>query len=162
MPDSSWKLIGIPISLWKLEKEAYLLLLIQKHLKIPAKPSLDSWGVHRTYTCVLTSLNKHAFRIDIPTVLKNITQVPAATRENPWDFPFTTRWGPFPVHCMQSNCVFPNKHIRILDLLDWTLESPQQDCHKARRTLMSPQERKIDWCTPNQLRMQHISASLNP
>ena len=42
---------------------------------------------------------------------------------------------------LQSNCVFPIKHIRILDLLDWTLESPQQDCHKPRRTLMSPQER---------------------
>ena len=53
---------------------------------------------------------------------------------------------------MQSNCFFPIKHIRSLDLLDWTLESPQQDCHKTRRTLMSPQERKIDWCTPNHLR----------
>ena len=51
-----------------------------------------------------------------------------------------------------EHCFFPIKHIRILDLLDWTLESPQQDCHKTRRTLMSPQERKIDWCTPNQLR----------
>ena len=35
-------------------------------------------------------------------------------------------------------------------LLDWTLESPQQHSHKTRRTLMSPQERKIDWCTPTQ------------
>ena len=26
-----------------------------------------------------------------------------------------------------------------------------------RRTLMSPQECKIDWCTPNQLKMKHIS-----
>ena len=33
----------------------------------------------------------------------------------------------------------------LLDLLDWTLESPQQNCHKTRRTRMSPQERKIDW-----------------
>ena len=50
---------------------------------------------------------------------------------------------------MQSNCVFPIKHIRSLALLDWILESPQQDCHKTIRTLMSPQARKIDWCTPN-------------
>ena len=27
--------------------------------------------------------------------------------------------------------------------------------------LMSPQERKIDWCTPNQHKMKHISPSLN-
>ena len=66
------------------------------------------------------------------------------------------------LHCMQSNCVFPIKHIRSLDLLDWTLESPLKHCHKTRRTLMSPQERKIDWCTPNQLKMKHISPSLNP
>ena len=26
----------------------------------------------------------------------------------------------------------------------------------------TPQERKIDWCTPNQLKMKHISPSLNP
>ena len=62
--------------------------------------------------------------------------VPAATRENPWVFPLATRWGPIPLHCMQSNCVFPIKHIRIFDLLDWTLESPQQDCHK----------REEHWC----------------
>ena len=88
--------------------------------------------------------------------------MPAATGENPWDFPLSTRWGVIPQHCMQSNCVFPFKNISILDLLDWTLESPQQDCHKTRRTLMSPQERKIDWCTANQLQMKHISLSLNP
>ena len=35
-------------------------------------------------------------------------------------------------------------------------------CHKTRITLMSPQECKIDWCTPNQLKMKHISPSLNP
>ena len=43
-----------------------------------------------------------------------------------------------------------------------TLESPQQHCHKTTRTLMSPQERKIDWYTANQLKMKHISTSLNP
>ena len=73
-----------------------------------------------------------------------------------------TRWGPIPLHCMQSNCVVPIKHISSLDLLEWTLESLQQDCHKTRRTLMSPQERKIDWCTPNQLKVKHISPLLNP
>ena len=71
--------------------------------------------------------------------------MPAATRENPRDFPFATRWGPFPLHCILSNCVFPIKHIRSLDLLDWTLESPQQICHKTRRTLMSPWMWELDY-----------------
>ena len=61
----------------------------------------------------------------------------------PLDFSHATRWGPIPLRCMQSNFVFPIKHIRSLDLLDWTLESPQQHCHKTRRTLMSPQEAKL-------------------
>ena len=94
--------------------------------------------------------------------LREVRWVHAATRENSWDFPLATRWGPIPMLCMQRNCVFPIKHIRSFDLLHWTLESPQQDCHKTRRTLMSNQERKIDWCTPNQLKMKHISPSLNP
>ena len=29
-------------------------------------------------------------------------------------------------------------------------------------TSLGPQERKIDWCTPNQLKMKHISPSVNP
>ena len=41
-----------------------------------------------------------------PPWLENIPHVPAATWENPWDFPFATRWGPIPLHCVPSNCVF--------------------------------------------------------
>ena len=57
---------------------------------------------------------------------------------------------------------FPNQTHKEPRFVYWTLESPQQDCSKTRRTLMSPQERKIEWCTPNQLKMKHISPSLNP
>ena len=60
-----------------------------------------------------------------PPLLENTPQVPTATRENPWDFPFAARWGPIPLHCVQSNCVFPIKHVRTLNLLDWTPESTQ-------------------------------------
>ena len=42
------------------------------------------------------------------------------------------------------------------------LQAETSECHKSRRTLVSPQERKIDWRTPNQLKMKHISPSLNP
>ena len=44
--------------------------------------------------------------------------------------------------------MYPIKHVRSLDFLDGTSESPQEHCHKSRRTLMSPQECEIAWCTP--------------
>ena len=56
---------------------------------------------------------------------KNITKVPATNWENPRDFALAARWNPFPLHCMQSNSVFPTKHVRNLDLLVWTPDSPQ-------------------------------------
>ena len=49
--------------------------------------------------------------------------------------------------------MYPVKHVRILDLLHGTPESPQEHPHKYRRTLMSPQEREIARCTANQLEM---------
>ena len=58
--------------------------------------------------------------------------------------------------------VFPIKDVRNLDFPDGTEENPPEHCHNQRRTLMSPQECKIDGCTPNQLRKKHISPSLNP
>ena len=58
--------------------------------------------------------------------------------------------------------MFPIKHVRSLDLLHGTPESPQQHCHKSRRTLMSPQECKIPRCTTNQLEMNPDSPALAP
>ena len=58
-------------------------------------------------------------------------------------------------------CV-PNQTHRSLDLLAGTPESPQEHCHKTRRTLMSPQERKIAWCITNQIEMKPISPALAP
>ena len=104
----------------------------------------------------------YSFEWTYPPYLENIPQVPAATRENICDFPLAERWGPIPLHCVQSNCVFPIKHVRILDMLDWTTESPQKHCHKTRRTLMSSKECKISRCTQNQIEMRPVSLSLAP
>ena len=41
------------------------------------------------------------------TRLSNCTEL-KWKRENPWDFPLPARWGPIPLHCFQSNCVFPH------------------------------------------------------
>ena len=58
--------------------------------------------------------------------------------------------------------MFPIKHIRRLDLLDGTPESPHEHCHKSRRPLMSPQEHEIALCTTNQLKMKPNFSALAP
>ena len=77
-----------------------------------------------------------------------------------WDFHLAARWGRITLHCVQRNSVIPIKHIKSLDFLDTTPENPQENCHKTRRTLMSPQECKLNWCTRNQLKMKCISPAL--
>ena len=47
-------------------------------------------------------------------------------------------------------------------MLDGTQESPQQHCHKSRRTLMSPQEYEIARCNPNQLEIMPDTPALDP
>ena len=98
----------------------------------------------------------------IPAVTREYTPGASATRKNSWDFPLAARWGPIPLHFMLSSSVFPIKDVRNLNFPDGTEENPQEHCHNRRRTLLSPQECRIDWCTPNQLKMKHISLSLNP
>ena len=56
-----------------------------------------------------------------------------------------------PLHWLQSNSMFPTQHVSSVDLLDGTPESPQEHCHKSRKTLMSPQEHEIAQYTPNEL-----------
>ena len=62
---------------------------------------------------------------------------------------------------MLSNSMFPSKHVRNLDLLDGTPESPQEQPHKSRMTLMSPKECKIFPCNPNQFEMTPDSPILD-
>ena len=45
-------------------------------------------------------------------------------------------------------------------MLDGTTESPREIPHKSKRTLMSPQERKIARCSLNQLEMTTNSPAL--
>ena len=77
-------------------------------------------------------------------------QVPTATRENPWELPFSERWGTIPLHCVLCKSMFPTQHERSLYLLDGTQESPQEQLHKSRMTLMSSKECEILRCNPNQ------------
>ena len=56
----------------------------------------------------------------------------------------------------------PNQTRRNLNLLDGTLESTPEHPHMSRRTLMSPQECEITWCSPNQLKIMPDSPALAP
>ena len=47
-------------------------------------------------------------------------------------------------------------------MLVGTPESAQELHHKSGRTLMSPQEREIAWCSPNELEMMPDSPALAP
>ena len=129
---------------------------------LPAKPSLDSWGVPQNYTGVLTSLNKVEFRMAIPAVTREYNPVPAATQAIPWHITLAGRLGLISLHFVQSNIVFPIKHVRSVDFLDRTPESPQEHCHRTRWTLMSTQACKIARCSQNKHKMKAISPSFAP
>ena len=47
---------------------------------------------------------------------------------------------------MLRSSVFKIKDVGNLDFPDGTEENPKEHCHNKRRTLMSPQKCKIDWC----------------
>ena len=49
--------------------------------------------------------------------------------------------------------MFPKQPERSLDLLDGIPESPQEQPHKSRMTLMSPKESEIVQCNRNQFEM---------
>ena len=98
----------------------------------------------------------------IPAVTREYTPGASCNSIKLRDFPLAARWGPIPLHCVLRSSVFPIKDIRNLNFPDWTKKNPQEHCQNKRRTLISPQECKIDWCNPNKLKMTHTSHSLNP
>ena len=66
-----------------------------------------------------------------------------------------------PLHCVLSNSMFPIQHERRFHLLDGTPESPQEEPHKSRMTLMSPKECEMVQCNPNQIKMTPDSPVLD-
>ena len=59
-----------------------------------------------------------------------------------------------------EQCLVPNQTGKEIDMLDGTSLGPPEVPHKSRRTLMSPQECHIAWCSPNQLEMMTNSPVL--
>ena len=133
---------------------------LQKSLYCPAKPSLASRGVRHNYTGVLTSLNKPKFQMAIPAVTREYTKGAGHNSRKLIRLPPRRKVRSDSPALRAEEFRFPIKHVRNLGFLQGTKENPQEHCHNKRRTLMSPKECKIDWCTPNQLKMKHISHSL--
>ena len=61
----------------------------------------------------------------IPVVTREYTPRACRNSRKPMRLPPRNEMRPDSPACMKSSCVFPIKHIRSLDLLDWTLGSPQ-------------------------------------
>ena len=107
-------------------------------------------------------MNKPEFQLAIPAVTREYTPDACRHSRKLMRLPPRCKMRLIHLHFMLRSSMFPIKDIRNLDFHDGTEENTQEHCHNKRRTLMSPQECKIDWCTPNELKMKHISPSLNP
>ena len=162
MPDSSRKLLGIPIYLCHMKRDAWPAGHFQKRLYFPAKHSLTSRSVCHNWTGVLTSLTKPEVQIDIPAITREYKPGACCNSRKLMRLPPRRKMRPDSPAFPFEEFVFPIKDVSNLDFPDGTEENPQEHCHNKRRTLMSPQECKIDWCNPNQLKMKHNSPSLIP
>ena len=96
-----------------------------------------------------------------PAVTRECTPGSRRNSRKTMKLPPLWEMSPILLHCMQSNAFFPIKHVRCLDLLDRTTESPPEVPHKSRRTLMSPQKSQIARCTPNQHEMMTNSPAFS-
>ena len=90
----------------------------------------------------------------IPVVTREYTPRAWRNSRKPMRLPLRHEMRPDSPNCMQSNCVFPIKHIRSLDLLDWTVESPQQHltrrehwCHLRNAELIGVPQINSRWST---------------
>ena len=80
---------------------------------------------------------------------------PPQLEKNHEIFPLTVRWGPIPLHCLQSNSVFHIKHERRLDFLRELQKIP-------RNTVKSLEETWCHSCNPRELCVPQIVSRWGP
>ena len=153
--------LEIPISLWKLERDPWSSTSPPEVSILSCQAHLDSLVVPHNYTGFLTSLNKVDFRIAIPAVTCEYTPGSCRNSRNRMRHPpcLEMRLDSPALHAEQSR--IPNKRRKSFDFLDGTPESPGKLSQNEMNT-DAHQECKIARCTPNQLKMKPISASLAP
>ena len=125
MPDSSWKLIGIPISLWQLERHH------GSHASPREVSLLPCQASKRMLRCPL-QLNLSPHAIEPTGILKgyprlNLGIYPGSrfNSRKTMRLHHFREMRPVSLHCGQNNSVFTIKHERSLDFLDGTPESPR-------------------------------------
>ena len=84
------------------------------------------------------SLNTFECQMAMATITREYTPGSCHNSSKHRRFPLGTKLGPIPLHWVQSNSVFPIKQVRILNLIDGNLESPQNTL-TCLQGLMSPQ-----------------------
>ena len=77
--------------------------------------------------------------MDIPSVTREYTPGSCGNSRKPMRHPPHREMRP-DSRALRAEQFRVPKHVRILDLLDGTPESPQQCCQETRRTMMSPQK----------------------
>ena len=98
----------------------------------------------------------------IPVVTREYTPGAGLNSSKPMSHPPCNEMRPDSPAFRAEEFRVPNQRRKVPQFPWWNwIESPRTLSQK-RRTLMSPQECKIVWCNPNQLKMKHISPSLNP
>ena len=142
MPDSSWKLIGIPISLWQLERDPGSpaspregsLFPCQDAKRIPRCPSqLERSHDVAEQTPVLKG-HPHCNLTIYPSFCCNLMKtmrLPPHCKMRPDSSAL----------CAEQFCVHI-KYEKGLDFLDGNPKCPQEHCNKSRWTLRSPSNKK--------------------
>ena len=140
MLDSSRKLIGIPIYLWQLDRNAGYPISRREASLLPCQAS-------RRIPKVSLQLDRSPDVTEQTRVLKGhplsnsriYLRFPPQLEKNHETSPSPRDEAHFPCS-VQNNSVFPSKHERTFDFLDGPPESPKEHCHKSRETLRSPQQ----------------------
>ena len=105
----------------------------------------------------MTSLNKPEFQMAIPVVTREYTPGACRNSRKFMRLPPRCKMRPDSPALRAEELRVPNQRRKEPRFPWWNWRESPEYCHNKRRTLMSPQECKIDWCTPNQLKMKHNS-----
>ena len=100
--------------------------------------------------------------MDIPAITREYTPGSCRNSRKPMRLSPRSKIRPESPAFRAEEIRVPNQRCKEPRFPWWNGRESQEHCHDKRRTLMSTHKCKIDWCTPNQLKMKHISPSFNP
>ena len=128
----------------------------------------SGWGTHVNpwlfyYNVWQNSLQiKKKKRMGIPVVTREYTTGACCNSSKPMRFPPRHEMRPDSPALHAEQLRYPNQTHKEPRFVWLNSREPQQLCHQTWRTMMSPQELKIDRWAPNQIEMRPISLALAP